>query len=169
MTPEELLEAVRLLLGDSALPLPQTQVSASVALRAEGLSEALRALREDRLVRLNLLMDLTAIDFLEREPRFQLVYQLCAVDEEPRGTEPSRLLHRLCVKVDVPPESAEVESVASIYASANWLEREVWDLYGIRFRGHPRLERILLDAGFHGHPLRRDFPLRGRRMVARGA
>ena len=160
MTPEELLEAVRLLLGDAVLPLPQTQAAATVGLRPDGLPDALQLLRDDRIVRLNFLMDLSAIDFPEREPRFELVYLLSSIDEEPRGTEPSRLLHRLCVKVRL-PEETEVDSVAHIYPSANWLEREVWDLYGIPFRGHPQLERILLDPGFTGHPLRRDFPRRG--------
>jgi NADH-quinone oxidoreductase subunit C len=64
----------------------------------------------------------------------------------------------VCIKVRVSEETAEVDSAVSLWPSANWMEREVWDLYGIRFRGHPDLRRLLLYEEFEGHPLRKDYP-----------
>jgi len=106
--------------------------------------------------RFNMLIDITAIDSspLVFEPndtgRFQVVYHLLSLSNN----------IRLNVVCNVFEESS-LKSVTGLYASANWLEREVWDLFGIYFNGHPDLRRILTDYGFQGHPLRKDFPLSG--------
>lgn len=96
------------------------------------------------------LMDVCGVDYLGREPRFDVVYNLLS------------LLHnrRLRLKVEV-EEGMPVPSVTSVYSCANWWEREVFDLYGIPFDDHPDLRRILTDYGFEGHPMRKDFPLTG--------
>lgn len=94
------------------------------------------------------LSDVTAVDHLERVPRFDVVYQLAA----------PQLGVRLTVKTRVAPGEA-VPSVTELWAGANYPEREVYDLFGIPFEGHPHLARILLPDEFEGHPLRRDFPL----------
>jgi len=98
------------------------------------------------------LLDVTAIDVPTREKRFEVVYNLLSVEHN----------SRMRVKVQVGAGGNEgVPSACDMYSSANWAEREVWDMYGIYFAGHPDLRRILTDYGFQGHPLRKDFPLSG--------
>ncbi len=96
----------------------------------------------------DMLMDLTAVDYLGQTPRFEVVYHLYAT-----GTN-----QRVRIKVRVAEEAAEIASVVGLYVSANWMEREVFDLSGIRFDGHPDLRRILLYDEFEGYPLRKDYP-----------
>jgi NADH-quinone oxidoreductase subunit C len=110
--------------------------------------DVLRLLRDDRELDFAMLSDLCAVDYLPRVPRFEVVYHLYS---------PARN-HRVRIKLKVPEADARVASVAPLYASADWMEREVWDLYGIRFDGHPDLRRILLYDEFQGHPLRKDYP-----------
>jgi NADH-quinone oxidoreductase subunit C len=98
------------------------------------------------------LSDVTAVDFGEGRP-LQVVYQLFSIAHR----------RNLRVKVELPLDALEIDSVVSLWQGANWLEREVWDLFGIRFRNHPDLRRILMPENYaEGHPLRKDFPLRGR-------
>jgi len=106
----------------------------------------LRFLRDE--LDFDMLTDLTAVDYLGRTPRFEVVYHFYATETH----------QRLRVKAPVAEEAAEIASAVGLYASANWMEREVFDLYGIRFAGHPDLRRILLYEGFEGHPLRKDYP-----------
>ncbi len=96
------------------------------------------------------LMDVTAVDYPAREPRFDVVYNLLSLQHNQRI--------RLVVATD---EDSPVPSVTAIYPAAGWFEREVWDLFGIYFSDHPDLRRIMTDYGFEGHPLRKDFPLTG--------
>jgi len=114
------------------------------------LGEVMRFLREDPDCAFDMLMDATAVDYLEQglEPRFEMVYHLYSLEKN----------HRLRVKAGVPEDACEVETLCGVWPAANWLEREVWDLYGIRFRGHPDLRRLLLYEEFQGHPLRKDYP-----------
>ena len=153
-----LLDRVRELLGEAVVDTHDYRGDDTVAVEADSVLDAMRRLRDDEELRFNFLMDLTAVDYLDREPRFEVVYHLASIEVELRGTDPSRLRHRLRVKAAVPAEPCEIDSVSSLWASANWMEREVWDLYGISFRGHPNLKRILLYEQFHGHPLRKDYP-----------
>lgn len=109
----------------------------------------------------DMLVDVTAVDYLGRDLRFEVVYHLRSMTSG----------HRLRVKVQlaeldesVPPE---VDSVVSLWPGANWLEREVYDLYGIRFKDHPDLRRILLYEEFQGHPLRKDYPKEKRQPLVR--
>jgi NADH-quinone oxidoreductase subunit C len=120
------------------------------------LVEVMRFLRDDEATAFEMLMDLTAVDLLGRaEPRFEVVYHLYSVA---RG-------HRLRVKARVPEPEPRVASVTPVWPGANWMEREVWDLYGIRFEGHPDLRRLLLYEEFEGHPLRKDYPKTGRQPL----
>ncbi len=96
------------------------------------------------------LMDICGVDFPERETRFEVVYNLLSLEHN----------KRIRVKVET-GEEMPVPSAAGVFPAANWFEREVWDMYGILFSGHPDLRRILTDYGFGGHPQRRDFPLTG--------
>ncbi len=99
-----------------------------------------------------MLMDVTAVDYLGRDPRFEVVYHLYSVAQNQRV--------RIKVGLADPGSQAmpEIPSVNDVYPSANWMEREVFDMYGIRFEGHPDLRRILLYEEFEGHPLRKDYP-----------
>jgi NADH-quinone oxidoreductase subunit C len=154
----ELLDRVRTLLGEAVLDAHEHRGDTTILTAAEALPEVMAALRDDAELAFNVLIDLTAVDYLGQEPRFELVYHLASVETEPRGSEPSRLHRRLRVKARVPEDPCECPSLVSLWVAADWLEREVWDLYGIRFRGHPDLRRILLYEQFQGHPLRKDYP-----------
>jgi NADH dehydrogenase (ubiquinone) Fe-S protein 3 len=112
--------------------------------------EVLLFLRDHQSCQFRVLSDLTAVDFPERDTRFEVVYNLLSIHYNTR----------IRVKTLV-NEITPIDSIIAIHSSANWYEREVWDLYGIFFTNHPDLRRILTDYGFEGHPLRKDFPLSG--------
>jgi NADH-quinone oxidoreductase subunit C len=120
---------------------------ATAVIRASHLVEVMRFLRDDPALAFDMLSDVCAVDYLPRVPRFEVVYHLYSVAKN----------HRLRVKVQV-DENTSVPSVTPLWASANWMEREVYDLYGVGFDGHPDLRRILLYDEFEGHPLRKDYP-----------
>ena len=118
--------------------------------KAENLLALLVFLRDDAACGFTQLMDIGGVDYPEREQRFEVVYHLLALKHN----------QRVRVKVTT-DEQTGIPSVVGIFSSAGWFEREVWDLYGVRFDGNPDLRRILTDYGFDGHPLRKDFPLTG--------
>jgi NADH-quinone oxidoreductase subunit C len=116
--------------------------------------------RDDAGLRFEVLMDLTAVDYLQfpgREdgPRFDVVYHLYSITHN----------HRLRLKVPVEQDDAVVPTATGLWPIANWLEREVWDMFGIRFAGHPDLRRLLLYEEFVGHPLRKDYPIERRQPL----
>lgn len=114
--------------------------------------EILRWLKEDPDEQYNYLSDVTAVDYGGGRP-IQVVYQLFSI--------PNR--RHLRVKAELPLDGLEMDTVVPLWQSANWLEREVWDMFGVTFRNHPDLRRILMPENYQeGHPLRKDFPLRGR-------
>jgi NADH-quinone oxidoreductase subunit C len=101
----------------------------------------------------NMLVDITAVDWMDsKDSRFEVVYQLLSISK----------LWRVTIKVPVSEGAPEVTSATSLWAGANFLEREVWDMFGIRFTGHPDLRRILMYEEFVGHPLRKDYPVQGK-------
>ena len=114
------------------------------------LFEALVLLKNTETLNFNQLTDLTAVDYPDRLKRFELVYQLLSMENNKRV--------RIICSID---DGQIAPSVTSIYKSAEWPEREVWDMYGLFFSDHPDLRRLLTDYGFEGHPLRKDFPLTG--------
>ncbi len=150
MTPDAVLARVAVLLP-TAVPAPPEMVrgQAVVTLARDHLTDALPLLRDDPELRFDALSDLTAVDYRGRTPRFEVVYNLNSLTRR----------HRLRVKVAVAEDDAEVPTATGVWRSANWAEREVFDLFGIRFTGHPDLRRILLYPEFVGHPLRKDYPL----------
>ena len=109
--------------------------------------------RDHPALKFNLLSDATCVDRFPREPRFELNYQLVSVDRR----------DRVRLRTSVSVEHPVVDSMVPVWPGANWMEREIFDLFGIRFEGHPDLRRILLPDGFEGAPLRRDFPVEGKR------
>ncbi len=121
-----------------------------IAARAEDIVKVLAFLRDDINTQFKQLVDLCGVDYPDREKRFEVVYNLLSLTQN----------NRVRVKVTV-AEDEPVPTVTGVFSSANWWEREAWDLYGIPFAEHPDLRRILTDYGFEGHPLRKDFPLTG--------
>ena len=121
-----------------------------VTAEASAVPKLLTFLRDDQNCQFKQLVDVTAVDYPDREARFTVVYNLLSL----------RHNQRVRVKTAV-ADGVPLASVVGVFSSANWLEREVWDLFGVAFSGHPDLRRILTDYGFEGHPLRKDFPLTG--------
>jgi NADH/F420H2 dehydrogenase subunit C len=107
-------------------------------------------LKKDSNSLFNVLIDITAVDYPENDKRFEVFYFLLSLSYNTR----------IRVKTHI-NEMFPLQSVTKVYASANWSEREVWDMFGIYFKDHPDLRRLLTDYGFEGHPLRKDFPLNG--------
>jgi NADH/F420H2 dehydrogenase subunit C len=115
---------------------------------AEKILALMQGLKENRDYDFAMLMDMTAVDWFEkRAPRFDVVYHLYSVEHN----------HRLRIKVTI-EDGQHVPSLTKLWPIADWFEREAWDLYGIKFDGHPNLKRILMYEEFKGHPLRKDYP-----------
>lgn len=121
----------------------------------EKLTDLLKFLRDDAQLSFKIMLDLFGADLLGiRAPRFEVIYNLLSL----------KLNNRITIKVAL-HEGEEVPTASAVYSTANWLEREAFDMYGIKFTDHPDLRRILTDYGFEGHPLRKDFPLTGYKEV----
>ncbi|MET0485050.1 MAG: NADH-quinone oxidoreductase subunit C [Candidatus Rokuibacteriota bacterium] len=125
-----------------------------------GLVDVLRWCRDEPELRFDVLMDLTAVDYLkypgrEDGPRFEVVYHLFSVGHN----------HRLRIKVRVDEDDAQVPTAVDLWPIANWLEREVWDMFGVRFAGHPDPRRLLMYEEFVGHALRKDYPINRRQPL----
>jgi len=117
---------------------------------AAGIVDVLMFLRDDAACQFVCFIDACGVDYPEREKRFEVVYHLLS----------PKLNRRIRVRIET-DEATPVPSAVSAFPAANWFEREVYDLFGVRFEGHPDLRRILTDYGFDGHPLRKDFPMTG--------
>ena len=158
MNAGEILDAVSARLGELVLDQYERQGDATIEVPRERIREVLEVLRDTPELCFQMLMDLTGVDYLGRQPRFEVVYHLVSIEVELPVGEPCRVLRRLRVRTGVPEDDCVVPSVSAIFTSADWMEREAWDMYGIRFEGHPDLRRILLYEEFQGHPLRKDYP-----------
>jgi NADH-quinone oxidoreductase subunit C len=188
MTAPDLIQALEDRVPQAIRASHSYRGDATVVVNRERLIEVARLLKEDPAFQMNLLIDITAVDFSsfgnkslpgffvssgvsvrpslqipDQEPwpgpagpeRFAVVYHLFSL----------RFKHRLRVEVLVDEGDAEVDSLIPLWAGADWLEREVWDMFGIRFRGHPNLKRILMYDEFVGHPLRKDYPVNKRQPL----
>lgn len=146
-----LVEKLTSKFGSAILATQSQHGDETVVVDPERWAEVHRYLRDDAGCQMNFLMDLCAVDYPDREPRFEVVTHLYSLN----------LKHRLRVKArvgDAEGEGAEIETLTGLWNSADWMERETWDMMGIKFLGHPDLRRILLYPEFEGHPLRRDYP-----------
>lgn len=121
----------------------------SVYVRREDIVEVAQVLRDADELRYTFLEDLCGVDYLGREPRFEVVYHLLSYQNH----------HRVCLKVGVPEDDPTVPSLTALWPAANWQEREAFDMFGLIFTGHPSLDRILMPDDWIGHPLRKDVPL----------
>ena len=117
---------------------------------ADTLGKTMKFLRDDASCLFKGLMDICGVDYLEQENRFEIVYNLLSYKHN----------HRIRVKLRTDADTP-VPSIAKIFPTASWFERECWDMYGVFFSDHEDLRRLLTDYGFEGHPLRKDFPLTG--------
>ncbi len=126
-----------------------------VMVKKDRIKDICQFLRDDPGLRMDHLADLTAVDYSkypgDAGPRFEVVYNLISTVYR----------HRIRIKVRVPEEDARIDTVSSVWQTANWHERETFDLMGIRFDDHPDLRRILLPEDWEGHPLRKEYPLKG--------
>ena len=125
-----------------------------LSINDKDLLDVILFLKTNSNTKFNQLIDITAVDYPEKDRRFKMVYLFLSHEKN------QRLILNLFIK-----ENEFVTSLTSIFPSANWMEREVFDMYGISFKDHPDLRRILTDYGFEGHPLRKDFPLTGHTEV----
>ena len=188
MNAASLIESVTHRYPDAVSSSHTYRGDATVVLRGSLLLDVARFLRDDPALDMSFLMDLTAVDYSafgkrptpaffsssgvalrpsaqipDRESwpggpgqfRFTVVYHFYSMSHK----------HRLRLVVPVEEAAAEVDSLTSVWPGANWLEREVWDMFGIRFHGHPDLKRILMYEGFEGHPLRKDYPVKRRQPL----
>jgi len=135
--------------GESVLDCKEFRGETTVTVKKEKILEVLKCLKDD--LRYNFLTDVTAVDYLGQDPRFMVVYNLYSI--------PNKV--RIRIKAPVTEGDCTIDSATALWNSANWLEREVYDLMGIRFNNHPNLVRILMADDWVGHPLRKDYPLQG--------
>ncbi len=183
-----LIESVRQRFPDAVSAFHNFRGDVTIVLRRRFLLEVARFLKEDPTLAMNFLVDVTAVDYStfgtrpvpaffsssgvsvrpaphipDKDPwpgppdesRFAVVYHFYSTVHK----------HRLRLVIPVEESDAEVDSLTSLWPGANWLEREVWDMFGIAFREHPDLKRILMYEGFEGHPLRKDYPVKKRQPL----
>ncbi|HET6267846.1 MAG TPA: NADH-quinone oxidoreductase subunit C [Acidobacteriota bacterium] len=144
-----LIQSVRAKLGAEIVGSHSYRGDDTILVRKESIVPVMKLLKEE--FQFGMLADLTAVDYLGQTPRFEVVYHLNSLERNVR----------LRVKTQV-DDGEEVDTMTGLWQIANWLEREVWDLFGIRFRNHPDLKRILMYEEFVGHPLRKDYPINKR-------
>ena len=126
----------------------------NICIEDNNLIEVMIFLKTHSSTKFKQLIDITAVDYPEKDKRFKIVYLLLSHEKNSR------------IKIEFDIKEGEIlSSLTSIFPSANWMEREVFDMYGVEFKDHPDLRRILTDYGFKGHPLRKDFPLTGHNEV----
>ena len=146
--------------GDAILSVSEFRSQYVLRIKREAVVQIMTFLKNDATMKFDMLTDLTCLDSLRLPPdmlkefpeRFAVVYQLTSISQNVR----------LRVKAYVSEDPCEIDSVSSLWASANWAEREAFDFFGVVFKGHPDLRRILMPDNYEGHPLRKDYPLKGR-------
>jgi len=148
--PSPALDALKESMPDTVLESSCYADEVTVVVPRERVVDVLRFLHDDPRTSFNLLADQTAADYPQREKRFDIVYHLYSIPKN----------HRLRIKVRA-GESETVPSATVVYHAAEWHEREIFDLFGVVFEGHPELKRILLPDEWQGHPLRKEYPLEG--------
>ena len=150
--------------GASIVELPSGDMP-TLGVDRDHLVPLCRTLRDHPALQFALLVEVTAADYLPATPRFEVVYHLACVGEA-YASGPAAPPRRLRLKVRVSADEPRLPSIVSIYPAANWLEREVFDLFGLAFEGHPDLRRILMPDDWEGHPLRKDAPVQIRKDTA---
>ncbi|MBM3811246.1 MAG: NADH-quinone oxidoreductase subunit C [Acidimicrobiia bacterium] len=188
MTAADLIQAVRGRFPDAVIGSHDYRGDATVIIHSPPLLEVARTLKQDPAFRMNFLMDLTAVDYSAFGKKPDRAFfassgvpvrpppQIPDPEPWPGPPSPARFAlvyhffsslrkHRIRMEVPVEEQEAELDSLTSLWPGADWLEREVWDMFGIRFRGHGNLKRILMYEEFSGHPLRKDYPVNKRQPL----
>jgi NADH-quinone oxidoreductase subunit C len=150
-----LIDKLKARFGAEVLSAEAARGEETIAIDRGRAPDILRAMRDESDYAFNMLSDLSAVDWPGRVPRFDVVYHLFSLTNR----------HRIRVKVGIPADDAWAHSVVDLWKAADWLERECYDMFGIEFRGHPDLRRILLYDAFKGHPLRKDYPFQRRQPI----
>jgi NADH-quinone oxidoreductase subunit C len=148
--------AVALLINSSAVIVEGAKFDRdemTVYIDRSSIREACALLRDNPDCPFNYLADVTCVDWYPQEPRYEVVYHLLSIPNK----------ERVRLKVRLPGDSPAIESVTPLWPAANFFEREVFDLFGVRFNGHPYLRRLLMPENWEGHPLRKDYPVEGYR------
>ena len=127
----------------------------TVIIKKEALLDVCKFIKENRQLMMDMLVDLTCVDYPQEAKRFIVVYHFYSTVNK----------YRIRIKVPVSEDDPYVDSLTELWPSANWTEREVYDMYGVKFNNHPNLKRILMYDGFEGHPLRKDYPLTKRQPI----
>jgi len=143
------VQTLRARFADSIISVSEFRNEITVVVRKENLTDICRFLKEN--LEYNLLEDVTAVDYPGKSRRFTMVYHLYSIPKK----------ERLRLKAPLDEFDPSIDSLVPVWKTANWLEREVFDLFGITFNNHPDLRRILMPADWVGHPLRKDYPLQG--------
>lgn len=150
---DRLLSLLKSKLHSHVLSVVKDHDAVVVRIKRDHILDFFKLLKLDSELKFNMLLSVTAVDWMDKkEERFELVYHLLSIQN----------LYRLRVKIEIPEEDPSIDSLLPLWASADFMEREVWDMYGITFKGHPHLKRILMYEEFEGHPLRKDYPVQGK-------
>jgi NADH-quinone oxidoreductase subunit C len=150
-----LLDKLKEKFGDAIIASSNALGEDAIVIARDQAAEVFRTLHDDGEFAFEFLIDVTAVDWPERRPRFEVVYQLKSMSRN----------QRLRVKIHLENDDAWVPSAYPVWKSADWLERECFDMFGVEFRGHPDLRRILMYDSFVGHPLRKDYPFQKRQPI----
>ena len=150
MTGREVIDSLNKRFGEKILEQKEFRGETTVVIDARDIREWARFCRDD--LRFDYLLDITSVDNFGSEPRFEIVYELYSTNTA---------LH-LRLKLSVAEDDPIIDTVSDIWPTANWHEREIWDMMGLRFKGHPDLRRILMWEGYPYFPLRKEFPLEGK-------
>jgi NADH-quinone oxidoreductase subunit C len=158
------LDALRQVLPDVVIEEVPSVDQPAIVVPAEAIERVARQLREHPSLQFQVLAELTAADYWPREPRFEVVYHFVSLGPEATGSG-APPPQRLRVKVRIGGESPTLPTIVRIYINANWYEREVFDLFGVTFEGHPDLRRILMPEDWDGYPARKDYPVQIHKAV----
>ena len=149
MTDKDPVEMLQTAFPDAIQDIVRFRGDITIQVEREPIADVCRYCRDTKGLEYNFLSDVTGIDYYPQEPRFAVAYQLYSMPHN----------RSLCLKVYLSGDDLSLPSVTPVYPAANWSEREVYDLFGIAFTGHPDLRRILMPENWDGHPLRKDYPL----------
>jgi len=138
----------------------------TIGIGRDDLLTVFKTLRDHQSLQFALLVELTAVDRLPASPRFEIVYHLACLGAAYKTADVAAPPARLRVKVPLPGDDARIQTLTSLYPAAGWPEREVFDLFGVLFDGHPDLRRILTPEDWEGYPLRKDYPVQIRKDTA---
>lgn len=152
LNPKDVAEKLKEKFPEQVVDVAEFRDQVSVIVKKDRISPILKYLHDDPILSFDHLQDLTAVDYLKKKDvRFEVVYNLYSI----------RYHHRIRIRAQVPENDPKITSVVPIWAGADWHERECYDMFGIVFNGHPDLRRILMPEDWEGHPLRKDYPLKG--------